>query len=259
MSVRKLLLAIVLLLVMVIAAIAINTRMEGERQLARYAAISREALADVPLKPWPVKEQYRHIRSLPLIEMTVTSSSGERLARVNSLDATMLLFMKMYTLMIRPDEAFNLPVLSVDFIFLPFGKRVYVIEVIDPAHIDDANKQKYYARMRASHAAVAALPTSGTRDWYRDFLTDFSIHSRASSVDDAVLQATYRDYLDAYLGMVRDAQEVSPETSRTLHAGSERYVSTLLAEGGPAVDVFKRVLGAEGQKEYVRTVMFGLD
>ena len=59
--------------------------------------------------------------------------------------------------------------------------------------------------------------------------------------------------------MVRDAPEVPAETSRELRAGTERYVSTLLAEGGPAVDVFRRILGPEGQKEYVRSVMFGLD
>ena len=41
--------------------------------------------------------------------------------------------------------------------------------------------------------------------------------------------------------------------------GLEKYVSTLLSQGGPAVDVFKKILGADGQKEYVRTVMFGLD
>jgi hypothetical protein len=39
----------------------------------------------------------------------------------------------------------------------------------------------------------------------------------------------------------------------------EWYVDTLLAKGGPAVEVFKTLLGPEKQKEYVRTVMFGID
>jgi hypothetical protein len=41
--------------------------------------------------------------------------------------------------------------------------------------------------------------------------------------------------------------------------GIEGYVSKLLAKGGPAVNVFKTLLGPEKQQEYVRTVMFGLD
>jgi hypothetical protein len=259
MSVRRLLLLLVLLLGVVVAAIAISTRMEGEKQLARYAEISRAALADFPLQPHPVSVPYRRVRSLPLMDITVTSSSGERLARVNALDATMFLCMKVYTLIIRPDEAYNLPMLSADFVFLPFGKRVYVIEVIDPAHIDDANKQKHYARMRAIQAGLSGLPAAATRDWYRDYLAGFSVHSRASQADDALLQASYQAWLAAYLDMVRAAPALPVDTSRELRAGTERYVATLLAEGGPAVDVFRRVLGPERQQEYVRTVMFGLD
>jgi hypothetical protein len=170
MSVRRVLVLLVSLLIVAVTAIAISTRLEGEAQLARYAEISEAALAGLPLRPHPVSAQYQRVRSFPLMDISVISRSGERLARVNSLDATMLLCMKMYTLMIRPDEAYNLPVLSVDFIFLPFGKRVYVIEVIDPARIGDANKQRHYARMRAIQAGLADLPTSGTRDWYRDRL-----------------------------------------------------------------------------------------
>jgi len=44
-----------------------------------------------------------------------------------------------------------------------------------------------------------------------------------------------------------------------VRAGMEKYVETLLAKGGPAVDVFKKFLGPEKQREYIRTVMFGLD
>ena len=39
----------------------------------------------------------------------------------------------------------------------------------------------------------------------------------------------------------------------------ETYVETLLDKGGPAVDVFEKFMGPEKQREYVRTVMFGLD
>ncbi len=178
MKILKILLGSLLVLVLIIAAIAISTRMEGEKQYAQYAAATAEALKAFPLKPYQVKEKYRHVRSLPLMDIAVSSSTGDRLARVNSLDATMLLFMKMYTLMIRPSYDYNLPVMSVDFIFLPFGKRMYVIEIIDPAKIDDPNKKIYYDKMKAQYAKVAALPSAGTRDWYKDFVTDFSIHSQ---------------------------------------------------------------------------------
>jgi hypothetical protein len=259
MKIFKILLGLILALMLIIVAIAISTRMEGEKQYEKYAALTAEALKATPLKPYEVKEKYRHVRSLPLMDISVSSSTGDRLARVNSLDATMMLCMKMYTLMIRPSYDYNLPVMSVDFIFLPFGKRIYIIEIIDPAKISDTNKTTCYDKMRAEFAKIPALPSAGTRDWYKNFVTDFSIHCKAERKDDAMLLAVYKAYLDAYLSMAQNAQKLPPETSLKMKEGLEKYVSTLLSQGGPAVDVFKKILGADGQKEYVRTVMFGLD
>ncbi len=259
MKILKILFGIILAVVLIIIAIAVSTRMEGNKQFARYTAVTNEALKSFSLKPYLVKAQYQRVKSFPLMDISVSSSTGDRLARVNSLDATMMQFMKMFTLMIRPSWDYNLPVLSVDFIFMPFGKRVYVIEVIDPAKIEDINKNTYYDKMRAEYAKVASLPASTTRDWYKDFLTDFSIHVKAEKKDDELLLAVYKAYLENYLSMAKNAQPLPAETSVKMKAGIEKYVATLLSQGGPAVDVFKKILGPEGQKEYTRTVMFGLD
>lgn len=259
MKIVKILFAIIVVLALIIIAIAVSTRMEGDRQYARYEAVTAAALKSFKLKPFQVQEQYRRVTSFPLMDISVTSSTGERLARVNALDATMLQFMKMYTLMIRPSYAYNLPVLSVDFIFMPFGKRVYVIEVIDPARIDDANKKTYYGKMRTEFVKVAHLPSAGTRDWYEGFLTDFSIHAKAERGDDDLLLEVYRSYLENYLAMAKNARPLPPESSAKIKEGIETYVATLLGKGGPAVDVFKKILGPDGQQEYVRTVMFGLE
>jgi hypothetical protein len=86
-----------------------------------------------------------------------------------------------------------------------------------------------------------------------------SIHSRADRTRDDLLFDTYTAYLTAYLDMARNAQPLGAEESGKVKAGMEWYVDTLIAKGGPAVNVFKTILGPEKQKEYVRTVMFGLD
>ena len=59
--------------------------------------------------------------------------------------------------------------------------------------------------------------------------------------------------------MAKNAQLLPARAARQVRAGMEKYVETLLAKGGPAVDVFKKFLGPEKQREYIRTVMFGLD
>jgi len=167
--------------------------------------------------------------------------------------------MKIFSLMFSPDSRYNLPVLSVDFIFTPFGGRVYVMEIIDPAKIADENKNIYYGKMKSRLPEVAQFESMGQRDWFKDFVTDFSIHKKTDRKNDDLLFDIYKTYLNAYIDMAKNAKPLTPENSKKLKQGLETYVSTLLSKGGPAVDVFKQILGPEGQQEYVRSVMFGID
>jgi len=248
--------------VLLIAALVIRARLAGNAQYRRYAQYTMQTINKAyALAPFAVKPEYRVIhpaKMLKLFKILVSSYTTDRLARVNSLDATMFVLMKMYTLMIRPDYRYNLPMLSVDFIFIG-KKRVFVIEVIDPAKIEDENKRIHYDRMRVWHETVKQYEQSPTKDWYGDFLTDFSIHIKADATRDDELFAIYQTFLEAYLDMAKNAQPLSPEMSAQVRSGMEKYVETLLDKGGPAVDVFKKFLGPEKQKEYIRTVMFGLD
>lgn len=256
------LVGLIVLIAVVATPFIIKARMEGDRLYEEYARYTSEVLAkNFQLKPYPVKAEFQKLhpwKFLKLFKIIVSSQEGERLARVNSLDATMFLFMKMYTLLLRPDYNYNLPMLSVDFIFIG-GKRVFIIEVIDPARIEDENIKTHYAKMSKWMPEVEKFEQSAVKEWWKDFITDFSIHIKADRSKDDVLFDIYRTYLEAYVDMTKNAEKLSPEMSAKVREGIERYVSTLLEKGGPAVDVFRQMLGPEGQKEYVRTVMFGLD
>ncbi len=176
----------ILLVVVVVCIVAfvVKARMSGNVQYRRYEQYTMQTLLKFcVLKPFEVKPEYRTIhpaKMLKLFKIMVSSYTSDRLARVNSLDATMFVFMKMYTLMIRPDYKYNLPMLSVDFIFIG-KKRVFVIEVIDPAKIDDDNKRIHYDRMRAWQDKVQQYEQSPSKDWYKEYVTDFSIHIKADA------------------------------------------------------------------------------
>lgn len=251
-------------LVVIVVLVALYLKKEGDREFAKYDAYTKEVLAGYEnLKPFEVKPEYKKLHPgkfpfMKLFKLGVTSEEGSRLKRVNSIDATMMLFMRMYTFLIRPDYKYNLPVLSVDFIFIG-KKRVFVMEIIDPAKIEDENKNKYYAIMRKRLPEIADLEKGPERDWYKDYVTDFSIHAKADNSKDDLMFDIYKTYLNAYLEMAKHAQELTPEMSAKVKQGLEEYVSTLLSKGGPAVEVFEKMLGKEGQEEYVRTVMFGLE
>ncbi len=244
--------------------VALYLKKEGDREFAKYDAYTKEVLAGYEkLIPFEVKPEFKTLHPgkfpfMKLFKLLVTSEEGSRLKRVNSIDATMLLFMRMYTFLIRPDYKYNLPVLSVDFIFIG-KKRVFVLEIIDPAKIEDENKKKYYEIMRSRIPDVEGLEKGPERDWYKDYVTDFSIHAKADNSKDDLMFDIYKTYLKAYLDMAMNAEELTPEMSEKVKQGLEEYVTTLLSKGGPAVEVFEKMLGKEGQEEYVRTVMFGLE
>jgi len=245
-----------------IAVFVITARMDANAQYRRYEDYTMQTLSKVcSLQPFEVKPEFRTIhpaKMLKLFKIEVNSYTGDRLARVNSLDATMFVFMKMFTLMIRPDYSYNLPMISVDFIFIG-KKRVFVIEVIDPAKIDDENKRMHYDRMRVWQDTIQQYEQSSTPEWSKAFVTDFSIHIKSDESQDDELFEIYRTFLEAYLDMAKNAKPLTGESRDKLRVGMETYVDTLLDKGGPAVDVFEKFLGPEKQREYVRTVMFGLD
>ncbi|MFC1591081.1 hypothetical protein ACFL43_01005 [Thermodesulfobacteriota bacterium] len=241
----------------------VRARREGDRMYEKYSSYTRALLADkVTLRPYSVKPEYRTVhpaKALKLIKISIDSNEADTFRRLNILDATMMLCVRMFTCFILPNYNYNLPMLSVDIVFIG-GKRVFVIEVIDPAHIEDENIKAHYDMMRGwapkaekfEHAKV-------DMKWCKDIVTDFSIHCKANRSDDDLLFEIYTLYLNAYLEMARNAQPLSPELSARVQQGMEGYVGALLEKGGPAVNVFKFLLGPEKQQEYVRTVMFGVD
>jgi len=250
-------------LIVVIAIFLIRARMEGEELYSMYNEYTQDMLKkNFQLKNYPIKEEFQTLypwKALKLFKIDVSSQAGEKMARIISLNATMGTFMKMYTLLIRPNYNFNLPMFSVDYIFIG-GNRVCVIEIIDPAHIADDNIKTHYEKMRARMPEIRNFEeTVVDMDWAKDIVTDFSFHFKADRTSDDLIFDIYKTYLTTYLEMVKNAEPLSPDMSTKVEEGIEGYVNTLLAKGGPAVNVFKTLLGPEKQKEYVRTVMFGLD
>ena len=98
---------VIVLAVVVASPFIIKARMEGDRLYEEYARYTNTVLdRNFKLKPYSVKAEYQKLhpwKFLKMFKIIVSSQEGQKLARVNSLDATMFLFMKMYTLLLRPD------------------------------------------------------------------------------------------------------------------------------------------------------------
>ncbi len=235
---------------------------ESRRVHGRYDHYARELLEKhFQLVPGKIKEEYRTLtplKALGLFKVAGTMSKGDKFAWINLSNATMGVFMKLHTFFFRPDPAYNLPMLSIDVIFMG-RKRVFVIEIIDPAQISDETLEVHYNRMRLLKPSSEKIADMPVTRWYKDVVTGFSIHAKADRLDDDLLFETYKKYLDAYIAMVNDAGSISPEQTQKVTEATEWYVNTLINKGGPAVDMLSRLIGKEKMREYSRTVMFGLN
>jgi len=238
-------------------------RKEGAQMYEKYSSYARKVLAEkVSLRSFPVKPEYQVIhpwKALKLFKFTIDSNEADRFKRLNILDASMMLCMRMFTCFILPDYGYNLPMLSVDIIFIG-KKRVFVIEVIDPAHIEDDNIRAYYDKMREGAKKAEVLEYAAVdMEWCKHIVTDFSVHSKSDRSKDEVMFEIFKIFFNAYVDMAENATPLTPEQSKIVQEGMEGYVNALLEKGGPAVNVFKFLLGPDRQQEYVRTVMFGVD
>ena len=180
--------ALIIVAVVILAAYILTAgmRKEGAQMYEKYESYTRKVLAEkVSLRPFPVKPEYRVVhpwKGLKLFKFTIDSNEADRFRRLNILDASMMHCMRMFTCFILPNYGYNLPMLSVDIIFIG-KKRVFVIEVIDPAHIEDENIKIHYDKMRAWAPKAEKLGHADVEmDWCKDIVTDFSIHCKTDVV-----------------------------------------------------------------------------
>jgi len=256
-------LIIVAVVILVAYILTAGMRKEGARMYEKYDSYAREVLAEkVSLRSFPVKPEYRVVhpwKALKLLKFTIDSNEADKFRRLNFLDASMMFSMRMFTCFILPDYGYNLPMLSVDIIFIG-KKRVFVIEVIDPAHIEDDNIKTYYDKMREGAKKAEVLDYAAVdMEWCKHIVTDFSVHSKSDRSKDDVMFEIFKVFFNAYVDMAENATPLTPEQSKKVQEGMEGYVSALIEKGGPAVNVFKFLLGPDKQQEYVRSVMFGVD
>ena len=55
---------------------------------------------------------------------------------------------------------------------------------------------------------------SPTKEWYKEYVTDFSIHIKADASRDDELFAIYQTFLEAYLDMAKNAQVLPDRSAR---------------------------------------------
>ena len=88
--------------------------------------------------------------------------------------------------------------------------------------------------------------------------TRIPLGSEGDALIEEAVKPAFRDYLELYLQLVQEAEEVSSERSAELLAGQKRYTA-YRAEKDPARGMLTRFHGSEWTEAYIHGVLFDLD
>ena len=144
----------------------------------------------------------------------------------------------------------DLPLYNGDFIKAA-GKCTLLEEFYDTMlePLDETSVEEY----RAVKARYASLPLYKTEPrWYDDIRYDFTLGATDRSLKD-MKEAISAAYLKAYLSNAERAPECDPAAKK---AKTKAYVDGLFANGGPAVDQFRKLFGEERSRDIFEKFVF---
>lgn len=165
--------------------------------------------------------------------------------------------MTMATVVVTPFEK-NLPLMSVDFIYM-LGNRKAYIEFYDLVAQKDEHYLRHISRLAAISQRYASLsPCPPAPAWYDHLLTATAYRS-GKAADDTLLIDLLSECVRGFAEMCAAApclDEAAQAEKRRLTA---EYVDNLVKQGGTSTNVFKKALGEETTREFFGKVFFGTE
>ena len=204
-------------------------------------------------KLYPVKERDTgayHILKKSGMKFTISAYSIEGFGSMSVIDMSAMLGLMQMESFILTAETKDLPLFSGDFI-KAMGKCTLLEEFYDTmlAPLPEAD----IAAFRKVKEQYRDLPPYETRPrWYDSIRYDFTLDATGKTLKDRKESIT-ADYLKAYLSAAEHASAADPVKKK---AKTKAYVDGLFANGGPAVDQFKKLFGDETAREIFENCVF---
>lgn len=174
---------------------------------------------------------------------------AEGLGHVSAMEAVGFFgLMKMDTLVVNPFEK-DMPLFSHDRI-RAMGKDSLYLELYNTM-LETTDLSPLDQVVQAYRALPAFDPGA---HWYDPIKLPQSLFKRGKKLHSAAFTAASQDFLDCYLQICRSAPACDSSAKREKAAA---YSEGLLANGGPAADVFIKRFGKETTGKFFRNIFFG--
>ena len=214
--------------------------------------MKKTVLYELKKRFWVKERDLGANRVLKKNGMTFTLSAYEigNLGAMSVIEmSAMFGLMQMESFILTASEK-DLPLYNGDFIKAA-GKCTLLEEFYDTmlTPLDEESVNRY----REVKARYASLPPYKTEPrWYDDIRYDFTLGATDRSLKKTKEDIT-ADYLAAYLANAESAPACDPAAKK---AKTQAYVDGLFANGGPAVNQFKKLFGEEKSREIFEGIVF---
>lgn len=159
--------------------------------------------------------------------------------------------MKMDTLVIAPENK-DFPLLSYDRIYA-MGNDTLIIELYDTMGERKADLSSIVdVKSKYAHLPERFAEGEEPKHWYDDIRLSETTSKKGKKAHTCGFDSYALDYVAAFLSVEADDCDVAKKKART-----EVYASGLVAQGGPATDVFKEEFGEEKTGKIIHGVLFG--
>ena len=207
-------------------------------------------------KRWTVTERDTgkyHILKRSGMKFVISAFRIEGFGSMSVIDmSAMLGLMQMESFIITAEEK-DLPLFSGDFI-KAMGRCTLLEEFYDTMITPlDPETAENYRKVKAQFTGFPAYET--VPRWYDSIRYDFTLGVVDRSLKEKKEMITAA-YLDAYLKHAGTAAKVDPALKK---AKTREYVDGLFANGGPAVNQFKKLFGDAAAREIFGRFVFSCD
>lgn len=221
------------------------------------------------LQPYPIPEGFVHKEAVTgkgkRQETVVTTSYAFAAPKIRQIRAAHVQggkSLQVLNFVIFPQPDYDLPFFGADLVTLPGGHLIALD--MQPLFRDAPDYQEKYTEpiLPIFHAHQQHL------EWGGDFPTEakpfFSpaflwTRPQATEVVQTRVFEAFKDYLEAYLDFVDQAQQVTNSQSLAEILQAQRSYINYRAEKDPARGMFTRLYGEEWTEEYIHGFLFDLE
>lgn len=257
---RKVILAILLIIVLLAGALAGFTALNASKNMKVMNSTLDEGMQTLSgfAEVTPVDAgEYSEIKMYGIMKFDVSQYDIKDLGNLSVMKVNMGM-MQMVSYIITPYEK-DMPMLSMDFMYI-YGKRKAYAEFYDLT--EDTSAPQYVQvmdKVRGFEGRYSDLENISTEPaWYDDLLT-VVLHKAGKRKDDDKIKEMFSDAVRTYMESASGLDKLSDEAAAKKLDITQEYCDNLVEKGGVSTDVFKKNLGEEKTKDFFDKVLFGTE